>query len=69
MPPIMHDYELRLDNGKTATWNGTTAEDAAQRYANSHPDRKVLATRQARADAYGVFAWGGAPIVEPGDQR
>lgn len=41
----MREWELKLAGGRTVIWNGTSGEDAAQRYAASHPTAVVIATR------------------------
>ena len=38
-------YELKLANGKTVVWEGTDAENAAQRYVDCHREAAVIATR------------------------
>lgn len=38
-------FELKLSDGQTARWLGTSGENAAQRYADAHPGVVVVAWR------------------------
>jgi hypothetical protein len=49
-------YELRLATGMVVRWQGHDERDAAERYADSHRDAVVVATRPIR---HGLFV--GAP--------
>jgi hypothetical protein len=46
--------ELKLSNGKVATWEGDTGEQAAIRYADAHRGQAVIAWRPA---AHGLFIY------------
>lgn len=39
------EWELKLADGNTATWNAPTAEEAARRYVDAHKGASVVATR------------------------
>ena len=41
----MTEWQLKLTNGKTVVWTGSSGEDAARRYVSTHPDDKVIAWR------------------------
>ena len=56
-------YELKLLTGTTVDWTGTSGEDAARRFVDCVAGTTVIAWREA--ERYGVFVWGGAPILEP----
>ncbi len=47
-------FELKLSNGKRATWEGESGEDAARRYVDCHRDAVVIAYRNA--NHHGLFA-------------
>lgn len=55
-------FDLKRDDGKVATWEGDTPEDAAVRYVDARrvagETVAVVATRPAKADRYGVFVLG-----------
>lgn len=55
-------YELKLSGGRTIVWEGSSPEDAARRYLDSHRDEIVVAWREHPRT--GVFIWGGQRIVE-----
>lgn len=59
---MTQDYELKLSDGKTAIWSGTTGENAAHNYADCHPDAIVIAWRYPKSDLH----IGMVHIVEPG---
>lgn len=41
-------FELKLANGRTARWTGSSGPDAARRYVDVHRDAAVVATRPDR---------------------
>lgn len=41
-------YQLLLDDGTVARHSGSTPEDAARRYVDTHRDATVVATRPSR---------------------
>ncbi len=43
---IEHKYDLKLQSGKIASWNGTDGVNAAERYVDCHRDAVVIATRR-----------------------
>jgi hypothetical protein len=62
------EFELLLEGGEIVTWTGTDGVDAAHRYAASHQGVAVIAWREP-VRRWGVYVWGGARIIEPGDDR
>lgn len=57
------EFELRLLGGKVVRWEGTSGQDAARRYVDTHREASVIAWRPIR---YGLFI--GMPfkgIIEP----
>lgn len=59
-------FELKLSNGKRATWEGESGEDAARRYVDCHRDASVIAFRST--NRHGIFVIGRPDrmhIVEP----
>lgn len=46
--PTPCKWQLRTDAGGTVTVQGTSGEDAARRWLERHPARRVLAWRAAR---------------------
>lgn len=40
-----YEFELLVNGGKIVKWDGNTGQDAARRYADSHPSVTVYATR------------------------
>ena len=51
-------YDLKLDDGSTASWTGTDGENAARRYVDCFRDATVIATRLAYSEQFGVFTGG-----------
>jgi len=43
-------FELKLSNGKIVDWMGTSGENAAHRYVDSHRDRTVVAWRYPKVE-------------------
>ncbi len=41
-------FELKLSDGKTVQWQGTSGEDTARRYVATYPDKTVIAWRYPR---------------------
>lgn len=52
---IERKYDLKLADGGTAEWTGTSGEDAARRYVDCFRDATVIATRLAYSEQFGVF--------------
>lgn len=48
----MNEYELKLANGKTVVWEGTSGEDAARRYVDCRQEDAVIATRPASGPGF-----------------
>ena len=43
-------YTPRFKDGKTVFWTGTSPENAAQRYVDSHPSSIVIAWRRPKTE-------------------
>ncbi len=59
-------YELKLQAGGAAVWEGRDSSDAIARYLDMHRDQTVVAWRHY--PRHGVFVYGGARIIEPGEK-
>lgn len=54
-------YDLKLADGRTVSWTGSSGEDAARRYVDGHHGATVVATRSA--ERHGLFVLGGGTII------
>jgi hypothetical protein len=65
MLDLEREFELKLADGKTAVWTGTSGVDASRRYVAAHPAATVVAWRTW--PRHGVFPHPDlGRIVEPG---
>jgi len=60
------EYELKLRNGARAVWEGKTAEIAARRFVDCHPNQTVMATRRSQRE--GVFMLGRHAEIKEGER-
>lgn len=58
--PVEYKFDLKLQDGRVVTWNGSDGEDASMRYAESNREATVIAWRWPR---HGLFI-GANPIIE-----